>query len=245
MLESLAPSFPWIGTFLIGLSKAGFATGLGMLTTPLLATSMAPREALGVVLPLLCLADILTLVLYWKKWDFSIIKWPVVGCAAGVVAGIFFVNLISGEILKKSIGITGVALTILLVIRKFTHPEHVWKPAPWMGILVGVAAGFSSTISHGAGPIVALYLMAQKPDKMLFVATSALYFFIGNWMKVPPYVAAGVINTQTLLKDLWLLPILPLGVGAGWLFNKYIPQKGFDILVWVLLFVTSLQLMVG
>lgn len=245
-MESLtfAGLLPYLGTFLIGLSKAGFATGLGMLTTPLLATSMPPREALGVVLPLLCLADIMTLVLYWRKWDFSMIKNPVIGCAIGVVAGIFFVNSISPMVLKMSIGITGIALTILLVIRRFTHPDHIWKPTLWAGLGVGVAAGFSSTISHGAGPIVALYLMAQKPDKMLFVATSALYFFIGNWMKVPPYLAAGLINPHTLWKDLLLLPILPLGVGAGWLFNKYIPQKGFDILVWVLLFITSLDLVI-
>jgi hypothetical protein len=57
-------------------------------------------------------------------------------------------------------------------------------------------------------------------------------------------LAAGLINPHTLWKDLLLLPILPLGVGAGWLFNKYIPQKGFDILVWVLLFITSLDLVI-
>ena len=46
-----------LGVFLIGLSKAGFATGLGMLSTPLMAQALPARIAIGVVLPLLCLAQ--------------------------------------------------------------------------------------------------------------------------------------------------------------------------------------------
>ena len=48
---------PLLGAFFIGLSKSGFATGLGMLTTPLVASAMSARQAIGIVLPLLCVAD--------------------------------------------------------------------------------------------------------------------------------------------------------------------------------------------
>ena len=53
----------------MGLSKAGFATGLGMLSTPLVAQALPARTAIGVVLPLLCLADVFTLAVYWKRWQ--------------------------------------------------------------------------------------------------------------------------------------------------------------------------------
>ena len=37
----MGPSlFPYLGAFLVGLSKAGLATGLGMLTTPLVASAI-------------------------------------------------------------------------------------------------------------------------------------------------------------------------------------------------------------
>ena len=58
-----------LGVFLIGLSKAGFATGLGMLSTPLMAQALPARTAIGVILPLLCLADVFTLAVYWRRWD--------------------------------------------------------------------------------------------------------------------------------------------------------------------------------
>ena len=65
---------PLFGAFLIGLSKAGLATGPGMLTTPLVASAMPAREAIGLILPLLCIADVLTLGFYWKQWDWKAIR---------------------------------------------------------------------------------------------------------------------------------------------------------------------------
>ena len=58
-----------LGVFLIGLSKAGFAAGLGMLSTPLMAQAVPARTAIGTILPLLCLADVFALVVYWRRWD--------------------------------------------------------------------------------------------------------------------------------------------------------------------------------
>ena len=48
---------------------------------------------------------------------------------------------------------------------------------------------------------------------------------------------------MTLEADLRLLPAIPLGVAAGWLLNRLIPQGAFDALVYALLFVTSIQLL--
>ena len=75
----MATFLAFLGVFLIGLSKAGFATGLGMLSTPLVAQAMPARLAIGVILPLLCLADVFTLAVYWKQWQTRLIVWPLVG----------------------------------------------------------------------------------------------------------------------------------------------------------------------
>ena len=41
----------------IGLSKAGFGGGLGMLTTPICVMAFGPKDAIGILLPLLCAGD--------------------------------------------------------------------------------------------------------------------------------------------------------------------------------------------
>jgi uncharacterized membrane protein YfcA len=235
--------YPYLGAFLVGLSKAGFATGLGMLTTPLLATAVPARQAIGIVLPLLCFADLFTLSAFWKKWDFSRLRAPLAGSLFGIAGGMAFVNVISDHILRVSIGATALTLTVLLVVRNIWYPSHAYRPSLWEGALVGLAAGFSSTISHGAGPIIALFLMAQKPEKSVFVATNAAFFTLLNILKVPPYVWTGLINRGTLLQDLRYLPFIPLGVLAGWLANRALPQKAFEYLVYAMLFVTALDLL--
>ena len=164
----------FLGVFVIGLSKAGFATGLGMLSTPLMAQALPARTAIGVILPLLCLADVFTLAVYWRRWDLRLVAWPLVGTLIGIAAATGFVTSISDLALRRSIGGVGLVLTLLLIVRNRYHPHAVYRPRPWHGVLVGVAAGVSSTIAHAAGPILALFLLAQRLDKTSFVATSGV-----------------------------------------------------------------------
>jgi hypothetical protein len=140
----------------MSVSKAGFATGLGMLSTPLMAEAVPARTAIGVILPLLCLADVFTLAVYWRRWDLRLVAWPLLGSLLGIASATAFVTSISELALRRSIGGVGLLLTLLLVVRNRYHPHAVYRPAPWHGVLVGVAAGVSSTIAHAAGQILAL-----------------------------------------------------------------------------------------
>ena len=46
---------------LIGLSKSGFASGIGSLATPMLALVVSVPQAAAIMLPILCAADLLSL----------------------------------------------------------------------------------------------------------------------------------------------------------------------------------------
>jgi uncharacterized membrane protein YfcA len=236
--------FPLLGAFLIGLSKAGFAAGLGMLTTPLVAMAVPARAAIGLILPLLCVADALTLGAYWRQWNLAAVKSPIAGALLGIAAGMIFVSRVSNRALALAIGIVGLTMVALLVIRGRWYPHAVYRPRMIDGLLVGVASGFSSAVAHAAGPIFALFLMAQRMPKETFVATNAVFFTVINLLKVPPYVWSGLVTMETLRQDLRLLPMIPLGVAAGWATNRLLPQRHFDIVVQVLLGITSLHLLV-
>ena len=234
--------YPIIGALLIGLSKSGFATGLGMLTTPLMATAISAKETLGVVLPLLCFADVITIIFFWRKWNFSLVKYIILGAIPGIIVGTFFVSTISDKFLKVSIGVIGIIFVGLLIYRNIFHSDKAYKPSLLVSFMIGCLAGFTSTISHAAGPVIAIFLLAQKPTKEVFVASSAIYFTVGNLMKVPPYIILGVLNKATLVKAFYFMPLIPVGVFIGWYTNKRIPQKLFDYVVYVLLFVISVKL---
>ncbi len=76
----------------------------------------------------------------------------------------------------------------------------------------------------------------------VFNATSALFFAIINWVKVPYYLYAQLFDFQQMRGLIWLLPLLPLGVWGGkWAADK-ISQKSFERVIVALLAVTALLL---
>src|SRR6266436_5217859 len=77
------------GVLFIGLSKAGFGGGLGMLTTPLcvLAFSVEGRDptfAIGILLPLLCAGDAFSVYHYWGRWERRNLRYLLPGVVVGV-----------------------------------------------------------------------------------------------------------------------------------------------------------------
>jgi uncharacterized protein len=241
----VTPFLPYLGAFIIGLSKAGFAAGLGMLTTPLVAAAMPARTAIGLVLPLLCVADAMSTAMYWRKVELAKVRSPLMGALVGIALGMLFVTKVSNRTLTLSIGVVGLVMTTLLIVRARWFPHATYTPRLADSLAIGIACGFSSTIAHAAGPIFALFLLAQRVSKGAFVAANGIFFVVVNLLKVPPYVASGLINMETLRHGLTLLPMIPLGVFAGWTANRMLPQQHFDVIVYVLLLITSLQLIVS
>jgi uncharacterized membrane protein YfcA len=212
------------------------------LQAPLIAYAVPAKTAIGLVMPLLVLADFLAIGAFWKQWKLALIRWPLIGCVPGIALGMLFVNVVSDALLRQALGVLALALTGLLVIRDVWYPTRSYDPPWWQGLGVGAFAGFSSTVAHAAGPIMALYLIAQKLDKRVFVASSALFFLVLNLLKLPPYVATGLVDREILWAALKLAPMVPLGIGVGWVLNRLIPQKYFVYIVYALLIVAGLDL---
>ena len=122
-----------LGVFLIGLSRAGFATGLGMLSTPLMAQAVPARTAIGVILPLLCLADVFTLAVYWRRWDLRLVAWPLGGTLIGIAAATGFVSSISELTLRRSIGGTASSSPCCWSSGTATTPTRSIGPGPGTG----------------------------------------------------------------------------------------------------------------
>jgi uncharacterized membrane protein YfcA len=85
----------------------------------------------------------------------------------------------------------------------------------------------------------------QKVTPSIFIATSAIFFMIVNWIKVPYYLYIGLFDFPRLFSVIWLAPILPLGVWIGKYAGERIDKTAFERLVVVLLVVTALLLIFG
>jgi len=82
----------------------------------------------------------------------------------------------------------------------------------------------------------------QKVTPAVFIATSALFFFILNWIKVPYYYYADLFDIGQLRQIVWLLWLVPLGVWSGrWIAYRF-NRESFEKIIVGLLIVNALLL---
>lgn len=250
----------------IGIAKAGFGGGLGMLTTPLcvLAFNQLGKDstyAIGVLLPLLCAGDAFSLWHYWGKWRKENLKFLLPGVVAGIILGVNLISWLADQredstrIINFVIGVIAVLFVVFQLSR-----EHLFKagkpfqPNHRLGIPCGVSMGVVSTFAHGAGPLGALFLVPQRMPKELFVGSTVLVFTWVNWLKMPffvidrtmvnlpIFVKHSMVNADTLWMSLKLFPLVPVGVWIGVWLNRRCSEAGFIKVVLGFLFLTGLQL---
>ncbi len=254
---------PWVyylcvgaAVLITGISKAGFGGGIGVLAVPLMASVMGPRQMLGVTLPLLIVADILSNLHHIGHYDWKRLRPMLLGMVAGILVGTAVLWNLRGfpptqfnQIMNGVVG--GVCLTIVLLqFYRLTGREvPTLPPHPASASAVGLAAGAVSTLNHSAGPIVSVYLLQEKLEKRILVGTLLLYFFIGNSLKLPTYLllpmsdGSTLINASTLRDSIWFLPLIPVGTLLGAWMHHRIPEKPFEFVMYAAAGLTAAHLL--
>ena len=234
---------------IMGAAKAGFAGSIGMLSTPMLIYACDGNSplALGMMLPLLIVCDYVAIV-YWRgKWDFRnvrlLLPGMLVGVAAGSVALWLFLQLgregqgkdVTNAALNLTIGAIAISFVALQAARALGSGLKAFRPGPWHGFVAGSAAGATSTLAHAAGPITTMFLLPQNMPKERYVATCTLYYWIGNQVKLLPYLLLGQLNRQSLSGAAMLVPAVVGGALVGLFLHNRVNQKWFNLIVYFLL----------
>ena len=223
-----------VAAFIVGFSKSG-VPGIGMLAVALFALVIPPRESTGAILPVLITGDILAVAWYHNKANWKSLRRILPPAAIGVVVGWLTMGHLSDPAVGKLIGGIMIGLVALQMARDrgFLAGDHV--PHHWaFAWTFGLAGGFVTMVTNAAGPIMIVYLLAMRLDKIAFVGTAAWYFLIINLYKVPFSTGLGLINPESLLLNLKLIPVVFVGAVCGILAVKRIPEKQFRWAVIVL-----------
>jgi uncharacterized protein len=235
---------------LTGVSKGGFGAGLGTLSIPVMMTIAPARFSLGMYLPLLIFCDILTLRHYPREWKprplLLLAPWMLVG----IVAGAFLLDRLSPQTTKACVGGAAIGFVLLewlrvSIKRQLDRGRVVapFRPTLLTALPFGIAAGISTTIAHAAGAITTIYFLPQRLDKRDFVGTQARFYFTFNSIKIPFFIYLALINSETLLKSLWLAPFAPLFVWMGAAMNHRMSPELFHRVVYILLAATGAYLL--
>jgi uncharacterized protein len=252
-----AEQWLWGGAaaLLIGFSKTGMP-GIGILVVPLLANAFGGRPSVGVMLPMLIFGDIFAVLWYRRhaEWRtiWRLLPWVVVGMAAGTA-----LLLALGDQKAPKDAMNPIIGTIVLImlgvhLARRRYGDRLAPTSRTGTAAIGSAAGFTTTASNAAGPIMAIYLQAMGMPKERFMGTTAWYFFIVNVVKLPIFYVLSLLNPAkpimtpaSLLFNLEICPVILAGVFVGKWFLPRVKQDAFDGIVLVLAAVAAGQLVVG
>lgn len=249
-LPAFPPAFYVVAVAAIlvtGIAKGGFGQGSGGIAVPLMAMFITPQEAAGIMLPILCAMDLFSVHAYRRAWSREHVKILLPGALVGITLGGLAFGLLPVSAIRLLLGLIAVTFALNQWLR-FTERIAArvaatrGKPGHVAGAFWGMVSGFTSTLAHAGGPPYAIYMLAQKVDKTLFVGTSAVFFMIVNYVKLVPYYFVGQLNVGNLTAALIFAPLAPLGVWLGVWLHRRISQRAFLNSSYALLLVSGLKL---
>lgn len=223
----------FIGAFILGLAKAGLR-GIDMLNVTLMALVFGGKASTGIVLPLLCIADIAAVIYYhrhaqWKHF-WKLVPWMAAGILIGVYTGKEMNEVVFRKIMATIIILTVIIMVLMEIIKSENVPTH-----PLFAASTGIMAGFTTMLGNLAGAFANLYFLAMRLPKNDFIGTSAWIFLVINLFKLPFQVLYWKnITSSSLQTDLLLVPALALGFFIGLKLVKQIKDDHYRKVVIVL-----------
>lgn len=203
-----------LAAFIIGLSKAGIK-GIDMMNVTIMAIVFGSKASTGIVLPLLCVADIMAVRFYHRhaQWEhfWKLLPWMAVGILVGVFVGKDLNEAVFRKVMATIIMLTVVIMLLIEWRKHFTVP-HTKSFAAVMGL----TSGFTTMLGNLAGAFSNIYFLAMRMPKNDFIGTAAWLFLVVNLFKFPFQVFFWKnITPASLWIDLLLLPALVIGFFCG------------------------------
>ena len=162
----------------------------------------------------------------------------------GILAGWWLLGRIDDQVARRAIGLVVLAMVALQALKR-VHPEWFEKLAESraFGAGAGVAGGFATMLANAAGPVIQLFLVSRRFEKMELVGVGARFFLLVNILKVPLSAGLDLITPASLMEDLKLVPAVWVGIFGGKLVLKKVPQLLFERLIIVFAVLAAVRLL--
>lgn len=231
-----------IAAFVTGFSKFSVG-GLGMLIAPILMLAFPGQQALGVMLPMYLVADLMVIALYRRE-----IAWPVLLSFVPLqVVGMGLGSLLLARIDAHTFSaLTGALILLMMALDLFKSPRtQRWMESRAMTRVTGLLTGLISMLASAGGPLASLYMMSMKLSRTAYVSTRAWSFLFIDLAKIPLLGALGLLHPDAMMQLGYALPALLLGAGIGYLLLKWLDMRHFKWLIRLVALFASGHLLMG
>jgi uncharacterized membrane protein YfcA len=231
-----------LAVLVFGFGKGGFGGATGVLSVPLMTFAMPPQQAAAILLPILCVMDILTVKKYWGRWHRQNLIIMIPAAIFGIALGSLTFRMLSDDWIRVLVGIIATGFALYMWVGRKSE-KSVAKPSVKKGRFWGMVSGFTSFGIHAGGLPAGIYLLPQRLPPTEFVATSVVLFAVINYVKLIPYFWLGQLSTANLLLSFILLPFAPIGIWLGFYLHDKISVQLFYRVVNFFLVLAGLKLL--
>jgi len=199
-----------------------------LLIVPYMAMAFGAKESTGVILPMLCMADIIAVAYYKRIADWKVVAKLLPTAILGFFVAITVDSYIPSGEFRRLMGVTlAIALGVMLWSEIFGK-ENRWMHKWWYAALFGLLGGFTTMIGNAAGPVMAVYLLSMRKDKISYIGINAWFFLVVNLLKVPLQIFVWHnISWDTFSLNLMMLPVIGIGALLGIRIVKLFPEQAF------------------
>jgi uncharacterized membrane protein YfcA len=211
---------------LVGLSKGGLGGAMGFVGVPLMALTMSPVQAAAIMLPILCVMDMISLWTWRGNFDRRLLVSMLPGAMAGIALGWATAAMVTADAVRFIVGVVAILFVGRWLYLRYRHGGgHAAGRNPLLAAWWGTVAGFTSFVAHVGGPPFQIYALPLRLDPKVFTGTSVIFFAITNAVKLVPYFALGQFDATNLTASAVLLPLAPLATLSGaWVVRRIKPD---------------------
>lgn len=221
-------------------------TGFGgsVLAVPLLSLFM-DLQTVVVIVPIVSLMISIIMCVYSKKdivWKYVARIALMIGL--GLPVGIYAINFIHGDILKISLGIILILISICNLYKLYISHKSARKiKSEKLAKAIDTSVLLSCGIVHGAfasgGPFLIVYGSNKFESIEKMRTTFAAVWVVINTVMLITNIALGNITREVLTKSALTIPLLIISVLIGYFVANKISKKVFFTIIYALLIIAG------
>ena len=174
------------------------------------------------------MAAIIAVADYKRIADWKVVAKLLPTAILGFFLAIGVDNMIPNGQFRQLMGWTLMLALIVMIWSEIFGKENRWMKKWWYAAIFGLLGGFTTMIGNAAGPVMSVYLLSMRKEKMEYIGINAWFFLVVNLLKVP--LQAFVwdnITWDSLQLNLVMLPVIGIGSLIGIRIVKLLPEKIF------------------
>lgn len=223
---------------LASLKKTSTGYGFSIIGTPFLLLLYPAHMAIQMNIILSIFLSAFMIVSIRKGVDNELLTRLMKGSIIGLIFGIFIYLYLNIQLLKIAVGALILMLTGLLIL-KLTIERTKNRD-----FISGGISGLLTTSIGVPGPPLLLYFSGARIDQTTLRSTTLAYYLFVYSVSLVLQISFGGTSKESWIHSLIAIPSLFVGVILGQLLFKWMSQKTFRIITYIILMFTGVYLLI-